>query len=1027
MKQVNLRIFQMILSLLVGFFFSVGAYAQTITVKGHVKDALGGVIGANVVEKGNATNGTITDLDGNFTLTVPQGATIQVSFIGYQTAEVAAAPSVVIELKDDAELLSEVVVIGYGSVKKSDLSGSVVAVKAEEMNRGAVTSPQELMQGKVPGLSVISGNGGPGSGSTIRIRGGASYSDKSNEPLIVIDGVPVSNDAAPGTPNALSTINPNDIETFTVLKDASATAIYGSRASNGVIIITTKKGAEGKVRVTYNSTYSYKDPYNRVNVMSGDEFRNTILNQYQGQDVYATIAERVNMYPSASTDWQDEIFQGGLSTDQNIAVAGKAGFLPFRVSFGYNKERGTLKTSDYERYTGAINLSPKFFDNHLSVDINVKGTINNNRFADSGAVGAAVGYDPTKPIYVDANDPNGYNGFYNWTNAQADGSYLPDVNAAVNPLSLLYDVNNAGTTKRSLGNIQLDYKIHGFEDLRLNLNLGYDVAKTTGDNFVNPYSFQAAKDTDFPQLGQGNSWNNLRRNHLLDFYANYVKYFEPIQSNVDLMVGYSWQHFYYKDFSQQKSNPAVGEFANISAPAGWTWNEGEQRYFRDDSKASPYENYLVSFFGRLNYNLMDRYLLTATLRRDGSSRFSKNNRWGMFPSVALAWSIINEGFMEGTKDVLSNLKLRLGYGITGQQEIGDYMYLTKYVFSNNNNTMYNGSYLLKPDGYSPDLKWEETHTYNIGIDYGFLNNRINGSVEFYIKQTKDLLNTVSAPAGTNFTNQITANVGEMKNKGVEFNINAVAIQTKDFSWTLGYNITWNDSEITKLTANYNPDYEGIVAATAPFGTNTPLSRHQVGYAPYTFWLFQQVYDENGKPIQNAIVDRNGNGAIDDGDRYFTNKSPMADVYMGLSSEFKYKNWDLGFNLRASLGNYAFNAQNASNGTYNNYGGLGTLSNYNKDALDYTGGFKYTTSLEGQLTDLYLENASYLKMDNITIGYTFDKFFTDKISGRISASIQNVFTITKYSGLDPELDSINGIDNNMWPRPRTFTLGLNLNF
>ena len=1009
-----------------GMLMTVQAFAQAITVNGIVKDKTGEtIIGANVLVKGT-TNGTITDFDGMFTLQANKGDIIVISFIGYQSQELPAAEQMNVVLTDDTQLLEDVVVIGYGSVKKSDLSGSVVAVKAEDMNRGAVTSPQELMQGKVPGLSVTSGDGGPGSGSTIRIRSGASL-NATNDPLIVIDGVPVSNDAAPGTSNALSTINPNDIETFTVLKDASATAIYGSRASNGVIIITTKKGAEGKIRVAYNSTYSYKNPYNRVNVMNGSEFRSTILNQYQGQDAYSTIDERVNMYSDTSTDWQDEIFQGGLSTDQNIAVSGKAGFLPFRVSFGYNKERGTLKTSDYERYTGALNLSPKFFDKHLSIDINVKGTINNNRFADSGAVGAAVSYDPTKPVYVENGDPNGYNGYYNWTNAQDGGIYQPDVNATVNPLSLLYDVNNTGTTKRSLGNIQFDYKIHGFEDLRLNLNLGYDVAKTTGDNYVNPYSFQAAKDTDFPQLGQGNSWNNLRRNHLLDFYANYAKYFESIESNIDLMVGYSWQHFYYKDFSQQKSNPAVGDFSEISAPAGWTWNEGEQRYFRDDSKASPWENYLVSFFGRLNYNLKDRYLLTATLRRDGSSRFSKNNRWGMFPSAALAWSIINENFMEKTRDVLSNLKLRLGYGITGQQEIGDYMYLTKYVFSNNNNTMYNGTYLLKPDGYSPDLKWEETHTYNVGLDYGFLNNRINGSIEFYIKQTKDLLNTVSAPAGTNFTNQITANIGEMKNRGVEFNINAVAVQTKDFSWNLGYNITWNDSEITKLTANYNPDYEGIVAASAPFGTNTPLSRHQVGYAPYTFWLFQQVYDENGNPIQNAIVDRNGNGAIDDGDRYFTGKSPLADVYMGLSSEFKYKNWDLGFNLRASIGNYAFNAQNASNGSYNNYGGLGTLSNYNKDALEFTNGFKYTTSLEGQLTDLYLENASYLKMDNITLGYTFDKFFTDKISGRISASIQNVFTITKYSGLDPEISGVNGIDNNMWPRPRTFTLGLNLNF
>lgn len=624
---------KLLLLWLAGMLFSVQAFAQSITVNGVVKDKTGEtVIGASVVIKGT-TVGTITDFDGNFSLQANKGDIIVISFIGYKTQELPAEANMNVIMSDDSELLDEVVVIGYGSVKKSDLSGSVVAIEAEEINRGAVTSPQELMQGKVPGLSVTSGDGGPGSGSTIRIRSGASL-NASNDPLIVIDGIPVSNDAAPGTPNALATVNPNDIATFTVLKDASATAIYGSRASNGVIIITTKKGAEGKIKVTYNSTYSYKDPYNRVNVMNGDEFRQTMLNQYAGQDVYNTIEANLGMYPNVNTDWQDEIFQGGLSTDQNIAVAGKAGFLPFRVSFGYNKERGTLKTSDYERYTAAVNLSPKFFDDHLSIDINVKGTINNNRFADSGAVGAAISYDPTKPVYAEGNYTeglNGYNGFYNHTNTQADGTYMPDVNATTNPLSLLLDVNNQGTTKRSLGNIQLDYKIHGFEDLRLNLNLGYDVAKTTGDNFVNPYSFQATKDTDFPMLGQGGSWSNLRRNHLLDFYANYVHYFEPIKSNVDLMVGYSWQHFYYNDFTQQKSNPAVGEFAGISAPAGWTWNESEQRYLRDDSRHNPWENYLVSFFGRLNYNLMDRYLLTATLRRDGSSRFSENNRWVYSP------------------------------------------------------------------------------------------------------------------------------------------------------------------------------------------------------------------------------------------------------------------------------------------------------------------------------------------------------------------------------------------------------------
>lgn len=1023
---------KLLLLWLAGMLFSVQAFAQSITVSGVVKDKTGEtVIGASVVVKGT-TNGTITDFDGNFTLNAQKGDIIVISFIGYKTQELPAAANMNVVMEDDSQMLEDVVVIGYGSVKKSDLSGSVVAIEAEEMNRGAVTSPDELMQGKVPGLSVTSGDGGPGSGSTIRIRSGASL-NASNNPLIVIDGIPVANDAAPGMSNALGSINPNDIATFTVLKDASATAIYGSRASNGVIIITTKKGAEGKIKVTYNSTYSYKSPYNRLDVMDANEYRTTILNQYAGTASYDLIKGYLDMYPDTNTDWQDEIFQGGLSTDQNIAVSGKAGFMPFRASFGYNKERGTIKTSDYERYTGAINLSPKFFDDHLSVDINVKGVINNNRFADGGAVGAAAYYDPTKPVFVEANDHNGYNGYFNWTLEQTDNegniTYAPNTNAGVNPLSMLYDVDHTSTTKRSLGNIQLDYKIHGFEDLRLNLNLGYDVATSTEDNYVKPNSFQAAKDSQFPNLGQGSTLDRLRRNHLLDFYANYVHYFEPIKSNIDLMVGYSWQHFYYKDFTQGKTNPVVGEFSGMQAPAGsaWVWNESDQRYYNSDSHPSPWENYLVSFFGRLNYNLMDRYLLTATLRRDGSSRFSENNRWGLFPSVALAWSIINENFMENSRDVLSNLKLRLGYGVTGQQDITDYMYLPSYALSSSTTTMYNGTYLLKPNGYSPDLKWEETATYNIGVDYGFLNNRISGSLEFYIKKTKDLLNTVSAPAGTNFTNQVTANVGEMENKGVEFNINAVPVQTKDFSWTIGYNVTWNDSKITKLTASYNPDYEGIVAAYAPFGTTTPLSRHQVGHAPYSYWLFQQVYDENGNPIQGAVVDRNGNGTIDDGDRYFTGKSALADFYMGFSSQFQWKNWDLGFNLRASIGNYAFNANNAQNSSYANYGGLYSISNYNKTALDYVKGFTQRNEVEWQMTDLYLENASYLKMDNITIGYSFDHLFTDKISGRISASIQNVFTITKYTGLDPEVSNINGIDNNMWPRPRTFTLGINLNF
>ena len=777
--------FKVLLMFIVGLFLSVNTFAQQIVVKGIVKDTTGEpIIGANVIVKGT-TNGTITDFDGNFLLNANKGDIIIISFIGYRSQEAQAAFSMNIILKDDTELLDEVVVIGYGSVKKDDLSGSVVAIKAEEMNKGAVTSPQELIMGKVPGLSVSQGDGAPGAGSTIRIRGGASL-NASNDPLIVIDGIPVSNDAAPGTPNALATINPNDIETFTVLKDASATAIYGSRASNGVIIIQTKKGTQDKIKVSYSGTFTAKDPYKRIETLDAQSFREVMQAQYpEGTAQSADIQRILNVYPNQSTDWQDAIYQTGLSTDQNIGIAGKAGFMPFRISLGYNTEKGTLKTSKYERYTGAVNLSPKFFDNHLSVDINVKGTINKNRFADSGAVGAAAFFDPTKPIY---DEENRYNGYWNWGIVQGAQADL----ATQNPLSLLYDRNNHGTTKRSLGNIQLDYKIHGLEDLHANLNLGYDVAKTTGRNFVNSNSVQSSLDKTFTGLGQGNTWNNLRRNHLLDFYMNYAKNIESIKSNFDIMAGYSWQHFYYANHDITYSNPTE----DLGAKEGYTYDENERHYIRDDHRRIPYENYLISFFGRLNYNFMDRYLLTATLRRDGSSRFSENNRWGLFPSAALAWTISNEPFMKATENVLSKLKLRLGYGVTGQQEIGDYQYITSYSFSTNPNTTYLGTTLLKPNGYSPDLKWEQTTTYNVAIDFGFLNNRINGSIEYYQKHTKDLLNTISAAAGTNFINLITANVGKMKNKGVEANVNAIAIQSKDFTWEVGYNITWNDSKIT---------------------------------------------------------------------------------------------------------------------------------------------------------------------------------------------------------------------------------------
>lgn len=1007
MKNQVLMLKKRILTLLFGMLFTCCLYAQELTVNGNIIDSYGEpVIGATIMIKGSGT-GAASDVDGNFTLKANRGDVLVISYIGMQTTEQAITSSAVkITMREDAIALQEMVVIGYGSVKKDDLTGSVVAIKAEELNKGAVTSPQELLQGKISGVFIAPGDGQPGSGSTIRIRSGASL-NASNDPLIVIDGIPVSNDAAPGSPNALATINPNDIETFTVLKDASATAIYGSRASNGVILITTKSGVKGKVKIEYASTYSLSDPAKKIEMLSAAELRQVISEIYPETSAIHSI---ISQYPEQSTGWQDEIFRTAFSTDQNITATGTvADKLPFRASFGYTNNDGTLKTSNYERYTGSIKLTPSFLQDHLSVDLNLKGTINNNKYADTGAINAAAFYDPTKPTH---NDGSAFNGYWNVTNNSGD----PITLALNNPLSLLYDVTNTNETKRFIGNLLLNYKIHGFEDLQANLNLGYDAADGTGDNYVNPNSYQAVKDETFPTIGQGSTYERIRRNKLIDFYLNYDKNITAINSHLNAMGGYSWQHFYYSDRNTRKSNPTDPGYIE-----GWEYNEASGRF--EIEEYNPWENYLISFFGRMNYSLMDRYLLTATIRRDGSSKFADGKQWGTFPSVSLAWSIINEPFMEKTRGVLSNLKLRLGYGVTGQQDIEDYQFLVKYQMGYHPETTYLGSYLMKPGEYNPDLKWEETATYNVAVDYGFLNNRISGSIEYYQKHTKDLLNRIQPAAGTNFANYIYANIGKMKNHGVEFNINAVPVRTRDFKWELGYNITWNTSEITQLTAHYNPDYKGVEAGGFSFGgTRTILQRHVEGYAPATYILYQQLYDEDGMPIQNAFVDRNDDGEITEEDRYLTDKSPAPDVFMGFNSSFSYKNWYLGFNLRANFGNYVYNAFAADNATAQNFRDNGYITNLYRGIYDT--GFKELNGAQQIASDYFLENASFLKMDNITLGYSFDKFFTDKISGRLNASVQNVFTITKYSGLDPECS---GIDYNIWPRPIVYTLGLTLNF
>lgn len=1003
MKQVNLRICRTILPLLLGLFLSVGVYAQNITVKGHVKDALGGVIGANVVEKGNTTNGTITDLDGNFTLTVPQGATLVVSFIGYKSQEVAAAPSVVVTLQDDAELLETVVVIGYGSVKKNDLTGSVTAIKADEINRGAITSPDQMLQGKVPGLLVTPASGDPTGGATIRIRGAASLY-ASNDPLIVIDGVPVTSEGGAGMANPLASVNPNDIESYTVLKDASATAIYGSRASNGVIIITTKKGTGDKMKVSYNSSYSLKQNTSTLEMMTGDQYRQYI------KDVYGENDPRLGMMGNANTDWQDLIYRTAFSTDQNVSLYGNAkGVLPYRVSLGYTYDQATLKEGDNQRANLGISLSPKFFQDHLSVNVNLKGIYNRANYPNSGAVGSAVDFDPTQsPYFYDANgniDTSKAGGYFNWINADGSANTM----ASINPLSQLYDNYNVNDTWRSMGNVQLDYKIHGFEDLRVNLNLGYDLARTEGTKYSELGSILSMRNgaQDYYE-----NYANNNANTLLEFYANYNKEFGI--HHLDVMAGYSWQHNYVKYDNIQYYN-----------------NDRSNVYL--DNPTDRKEYYLVSFFGRVNYSLNSKYLFTVSLRDDASSRFSKSNRWGLFPSAAFAWNIAEENFLKESDAPISSLKLRLGWGQTGQQDIGIdrcYAYQAKYTQSSALTTRIpwgNGYiYTLAPNAYNPDIKWETTETYNVGLDFGFLKGRINGTIDAYLRKTKDLLNDVTTPMGVNFSNKVISNVGDMENKGLEFNLNFIPIERKDMRWTINVNGTWQDTKITKLTNNPTPDYLGVEVGANMGGTGGYTSLYSVGYSPYTYHLYQQAYDENGKPLQNVLVDRDGNGEITAQDRYITDKSIQPKFFYGIGSQFTYKNWDFGFNAHGSVGGYALNRIKMNTATsYSDDYTKGYLNNLSPYCMET--GWTATISEQQKYSDMFLENTTFFRMDDINVGYTFDKIKNWGGKIRVAASVQNVFTITKYSGLDPELTVADGVDNNLIPRPRLYTLRLNINF
>lgn len=998
-----------LLVLLVGLFLSIGAFAQQIAVKGHVKDTTGEpVIGANVLVKGT-TNGTITDFDGNFMLNVPKDAILSVSFVGYKSAEVKAASSVIVTLEDDSQVLDAVVVIGYGSVKKNDMTGSVTAIKPDKLNKGLITNAQDMMTGKIAGVSVVSKGGAPGAGATIRIRGGSSLTAE-NDPLIVIDGLAMDNKGVKGLSNPLSMVNPNDIESFTVLKDASATAIYGSRASNGVIIITTKKGQAGaRPTISYDGNLSVSNVKSTVDVMDGNQFRSFI------KDIWGEDSEAYSKLGNANTDWQKEIFRAAVSTDHNLTISGGLKNMPYRVSFGYTNQNGIVKTSKFERYTASVSLAPSFFQDHLKVNANLKGMIAKNRYADGGAVGSAVSFDPTQSVRSD--DPYHqyyFDGYFQWN---TDASSLNDDtwkrtfngNAPGNPVALLEEKNDRAISKSLIGNLELDYKFHFLPDLHAHVNGGMDLSTGKQYTDVSPYS---STNNYYGSYG----WEEKDKYNLsLNAYLQYSKDFTD-KHHFDVMAGYEWQHFH--DTSDQEYWGLYPLSNNVVENRG-------QRY-NNTASGSATESYLVSFFGRINYTLLNRYLFTATVRQDGSSRFHKDNRWGLFPSFALGWKLKEEAFLKDV-DVLSDLKLRLGYGITGQQNInsGDYPYLAVYE-TNKDGAYYpilGEGITYRPNAYNPDLKWEKTTTYNVGVDFGFLNNRINGSVDYYYRKTTDLLNSVFVSAGTNFKNKVLSNVGSLENSGVEFSINSKPIVTTNLTWDLGFNITYNKNEITKLTSGDSKNYYVAAGDNIGGGRDMKAMAHAVGHPASSFYVYQQVYDANGKAIENEFVDRDGNGIINGDDRYFY-KKPTADVLMGLTSRLSYKSWDFSFSLRASLNNYVYNSVEAG-GSDCNPTSIYSFGALNNRPLMGVANNIQSLSDNTLLSDQFVQNASFMKCDNITLGYTFKKLFGAPLSGRVYAAVQNVFTITKYKGLDPEVE--NGLDNNIYPRPLTTLIGLSLNF
>ena len=1021
MKQVKIKLPLRMLTLAGGLLLTASSFAQSNAIKGQVKDASGEpVMGATITVNGKAVG--ITDMDGNFTVDAAPGTKLTFTYLGMTPKTVQASKNMIITMIDDSKSLNEVVVIGYGRAKKNDLTGSVTAIKPDEMSKGITSSASDMLVGKIAGVDVQTAGGQPGSGAQIRIRGGASL-NASNDPLYVIDGLAIDNNNLKGASNILAMINPNDIESFTVLKDASATAIYGSRASNGVIIITTKKGRAGqRPTVTYNGDITLSTIQKKYEVMNASEYKQALT----------SLGYKTNGLGTADTDWQDEIFRTAISTNHNISIQGGLKDMPYRIGLGFEDNNGIVKTSWMKRFNTSVNLAPSFLNKHLNFNFTAKYMFEKDRYADyGGAIGNALTMDPTQPVRVNDEMYDCVGGYFQYLDNKGDKITDPNWTKTAksqvpqNPVALLNNRKIMANTHDISSNLEVDYKVHGFEDLHLHAAIGAQYTDAKQHDDFSKYSSAINEKTKSSTNYFG--WYGIDHQYKYSIegkaFAEYAHKFGV--HDIDIMAGAEQSHYHRTTYD---FGSGIDEYLRDTNPqlVNGEWNYvNNPRYMANTMWKG--HNSLVSYFGRLNYNLLDRYLLTATFRADGSSRFRKGKKWGYFPAAAFAWKINNESFLKNVQWI-DELKLRLGWGMTGQQNgIDDFYYTPKYAISDTyaqypfGNQYYQ---TMRPTKYNTELTWEKTTTYNGGIDFTALNGRFGFNVDGYYRKTTDLLSEIDIAGGTNFGDKLLKNIGSLENYGVELAFNVKPIVTKDFVWDVTYNVGWNHNEITELEAGLK-DWVWT-GGTVSRGNNTLVQVNKVGEPLNSFYVFQQVYDENGKPIEGLYVDRDGNGKIDNDDRYCY-KSPAPDVIMGLTTKFIYKNWDFSAAFHASIGNYVYYDFLNSKAVLAKINDDNLFRNTTAEAVDL--GFMGTTDLATNTSDYFVRNASYLKCSNMTLGYSFPALFkagAEKIcSGRIFFTVQNPFIITKYKGIDPEVSG--GIDSNPYPRPISFQLGLNLNF